>query len=333
MKKSIQEFLKGLATFILLAALVVGAYRVSQKDIVSTARDKSEDIKAAYEKYGVLELIDCIITGNNCKKRIPNNTTPVDNNNTTNTNINEKDSENAPETPGVNTKINEENPDQTSGGNPVDPKDNSDTTTSGRRLDEVNKKIYDTAKAKLETIKISEPEKVSYDRAEWKHWESFGSSCWNVREEALYRQAEKGTIKLLDKNKNITKDKNQACYVASGKWVDPYSNEVFTQPAELDLDHIIPLSFAAQHGGQTWSPEIKKQFANDIEENLLIVSARENRSKSDKGPSKYMPVNDDYHCQYAIKWINISNKYKLSITENDYNKLSETLSRKCVVIK
>lgn len=153
----------------------------------------------------------------------------------------------------------------------------------------------------LASIEISEPNEVDYNRSDWRHWT--GSPC-NTREDVLVRDGS-----------SVTTDP-KTCKVLSGSWVDPYTGEVFTVAGDLDIDHVIPLGYAARHGGNEWSKERKEQFANDMSQ-LLAVSASQNRSKSDKGPGSYMPASRDYHCEYADIWINTASKYDLSITEKD----------------
>lgn len=192
------------------------------------------------------------------------------------------------------------------------------------------------------TDKDFKAKEVEYSRAEWKHWVGLeGRSCWNTREEVLYRDSVPGTIKLIDKSKGSTSDYSQACAIGeitevdgvvsvnsenSGEWIDPYSKELFTDASELDIDHIIPLSNAAKHGGQEWTLEQKQKFANDLD-NLLAVSASENRGKGDKGPAEYMPLQKSgYRCYYAKSYVTVAYKYNLTITESDYEVLLNTIT-------
>src|SRR5574344_414724 len=186
----------------------------------------------------------------------------------------------------------------------------------------------DKYKDLLEGIKIVENPKVDYNRKEWKHWSYRDRSCWNVREETLYLDAEKGTQELLDRSKNPTKDVNKACYIVGGKWIDPYSGNIITDPKKIDIDHMVPLGYAARHGGNNWSAKEKETFAND-KEVLISVSARENRSKSDKGPEAYMPPYDEYKCEYSLRYIHILSKYKLSMTSGDKAALQKTIQEYC----
>lgn len=173
----------------------------------------------------------------------------------------------------------------------------------------------------------AEPEKVSYNRDEWKHWVNV-TSCWDVREQVLYDEAVKdSTLILLDKSDNPTADVGQACSIKSGTWNDPYSGTVITNPKDLDIDHMIPLSYAAQHGGQSWDANRKQQYANDLTygNHLIAVKASENRSKSDKGLSEWKPSNKAYWCDYAVNWITVTKNYGLTVSPNDANVLSEML--------
>lgn len=193
---------------------------------------------------------------------------------------------------------------------------------------EPSKENVDKYKNLLGGIKIVEDPEVDYNRKEWKHWSYRDRSCWNVREETLYLDAEKGTQELLDKSKNPTEDTKKACYIVGGKWIDPYSGDSITDPKKIDIDHLVPLGYAARHGGNDWSAKEKEAFAND-KEVLISVSASENRSKSDKGPEEYMPPHDKYKCEYSLRYIHILSKYKLSMTSGDKAVLERTIQEYC----
>lgn len=182
----------------------------------------------------------------------------------------------------------------------------------------------------LGTLKIEEADtSKAYKRTEWKHWSKVDgrNACWNVRQEALYQQAVPNTVKLINKDKKEVSDVSQACAVSSGEWIDPYSGEKFTNPKDLDVDHIIALGYTARHGGNGWDSKKKEEYANDLADVLLVTSARENRSKSDKGPSEYMPPDDKYKCVFAKNYVGIANKYSLTITQKDKDTLQSALNK------
>lgn len=167
----------------------------------------------------------------------------------------------------------------------------------------------DETVAALAGITVRDPESVDYDRSEWRHWT--GSPC-NAREKTLIAQGE-----------NVKTDDD--CSIVSGKWVDPFGGETFTNSSKLDIDHVVPLSYAARHGGNGWSADRKEQFANDAI-HLVATSASENRSKGDSGPSDYMPPREEYHCEYSTIWVQTVEKYGLSITEKDQKALEKGLA-------
>ncbi len=137
-----------------------------------------------------------------------------------------------------------------------------------------------------------------YNREDWKHWSDPDNDCMNTRHEVLNDQAEKGSVKLSP----------DGCYVSRGKWLDPFSGKILTRASDLDVDHIIPLKWAHEHGGANWSKSKKEQFANDPK-NLLAVDDGLNQQKGAKGPSEWMPPNHDYRCEYLYRWKTVLDEY------------------------
>lgn len=187
------------------------------------------------------------------------------------------------------------------------------------------KMTKESAERLLESIQtVDKYDDVKYNRKDWKHWSAQnGNTCWNTREQALYNQGK--DVVLLDKNKKETTDINKACYIKSGVWVDPYSGETFTKPGDLDVDHTVPLNAAAKMGAQSWSPEQKEIFANDLQYVLVVTSAKQNRAKGAKTPSEWMPEKKEAHCDYAKIYLEIVNKYKMNLTQADKDALAKAL--------
>lgn len=175
------------------------------------------------------------------------------------------------------------------------------------------KKPKETYLAALEAVKLAEPQTVAYNRAEWKHWS--GTPC-NTRASVLERDG---------KDVQVTKTTTY-CIVTSGTWISPYDKVTFTDSRLLDIDHVVPLSYSAQHGGQAWDLAKKEAFANDMTQ-LLAISATENRGKGDKGPSEYMPPERDFACTYSKIWVNTVSKYGITITEKDKAALKDGLQK------
>lgn len=163
---------------------------------------------------------------------------------------------------------------------------------------------------KLAALKVGEPQKVDYDRGQWKHW--VGDRCNDTRQQVLREQAK--SFKL----------DGDGCKVASGEWLDPYTGKTFTDPSKLDIDHIYALGAAAKNGGNGWDAAKKQTFAND-KSHLLAVSASANRSKSDRNPDAWWPENEAYSCQFATKYVDVAAKYDLQFSRADVRALERGL--------
>lgn len=117
------------------------------------------------------------------------------------------------------------------------------------------------------------------------------------------------------------------CYVSKGTWHDPFSGETFYKSNQLDIDHLVSLSWSFKRGAAYWSDELKEQFANDSL-NLLAVDKGLNRQKSDKGPLDWMPPNTAFHCEYLNRWQQVLDKYPdLQMSEIELQDFSKKRSK------
>lgn len=160
-----------------------------------------------------------------------------------------------------------------------------------------------------------------YDRKEWRHWIDADRDCQNTRHELL---VEKSISPVSYKNED-------KCQVTTGRWYGPYLDKHFTESGDLDVDHVVPLKWAHDHGGAEWSMERKEEFANDPD-NLLLVDDSENQSKGAKGPAEWMPVNKAFHCTYLAKWAVLIALYDMNPGDSDEDKIRSGLSG-CVGIQ
>ena len=158
---------------------------------------------------------------------------------------------------------------------------------------------------------------TAYDRDEWKHWTDADGDCQNTRHEVLLSESTAPPE---------FKDSRQ-CQVVTGSWADPFTARVFTDPRDLDVDHMVPLANAHRSGGHAWDGERKRQYANHLayEGHLVAVSRSANRSKGSRGPDEWRPPNQDYWCQYALDWATIKREWDLTATQSEADALSEML--------
>jgi hypothetical protein len=161
----------------------------------------------------------------------------------------------------------------------------------------------------LTAVKIGDPRKSGYDRDSFGNaWEDVDRNGCDTRNDILARDLTQ-----------IVRTNN--CTVASGVLQDKYTGETINfirGKSKIDIDHIIPLSYAHRQGASDWTAAKREALANDPV-NLSASSASANRSKSDSGPSEWMPTNSSYRCEYGKKFAAAAVKYDLPITQADFN--------------
>ena len=132
----------------------------------------------------------------------------------------------------------------------------------------------------------------------------------------------------MESTSPVEYEDSDQCRVESGEWNGPYTGEQFTDPSDLDVDHMVPLANAHRSGGWLWSESRRRDYANDLsyEGHLIAVQNSANRAKGADGPEGWRPPDRSYWCQYATDWITIKNTWKLAATEAEAASLSEMLN-------
>ncbi|UHQ55454.1 GmrSD restriction endonuclease domain-containing protein [Microbulbifer sp. YPW16] len=142
---------------------------------------------------------------------------------------------------------------------------------------------------------------ADYHRAEWlPRWSDSDRDCQDTRHELLLRYS------LAP----VTFTRADQCRVKTGLWLDPYTGNFFTLASDLDVEHIVPLKWAHDHGGAGWDRARKRQFAEDPE-NLWLVDDGRNQSKGHRGPDQWMPPYGPVSQVYVERFMAIVRKYDL----------------------
>lgn len=301
-----------LALIVIAAVLAIFFYSsgINLGNVFNTVRYRASDLGP--------RLVECVTSPSNCKLTNNYNVTP---NGFESQSSNSSSSNNSDQ-----GNTNSENKSNSELSNNQSATNNSQNSNSESGINNLASAKMSKADAlnELNSIPIvASYNKAKYKRTEWKHWISYETPCWSTREEVLDRQAEKGSVTYLDKDDKETKDKSKACSIKSGVWIDPYSKEKVEDPTKLDIDHTGALSWTAKAGGQEWDKQKKQDYANDFD-HLVATTAKENRTKGDKGPSEWMP--ESSKCEYAKVYTHIVKKYKLNLNKADKDTLEKALN-------
>ncbi|WP_240627812.1 HNH endonuclease family protein [Streptomyces scopuliridis] len=116
------------------------------------------------------------------------------------------------------------------------------------------------------------------------------------------------------------------CVVASMTLHDPYTGKTIEwskqRASEVQIDHVVPLSYSWQLGSARWSEKKRRQLANDVL-NLLPVEGRANSAKRDSGPASWLPPDKAIRCSYAVRFGQVALKYEMPVTTADKRAMLE----------
>ncbi|WP_406387518.1 HNH endonuclease family protein [Streptomyces sp. NBC_00887] len=131
-----------------------------------------------------------------------------------------------------------------------------------------------------------------YERDSFNHWVDEDDDGCETRAEVLLEEA------------TTKPQQGDRCVLTGGVWMSYYDGAEITEARKLDIDHMIPLAEAWDSGAFGWSADRREAFANDLgaERSLVAVTAKTNRSKSDRDPASWLPPAEATHCQYAADW-------------------------------
>ncbi len=151
------------------------------------------------------------------------------------------------------------------------------------------------------SLPVESEVRTGYSRSKFPHWiDADGDSC-NTRYEVLIDEA------------TTTPQVGSGCRLSGGRWLSYYDAEVWTDPADLDIDHFVPLAEAWDSGARNWTTSQRRSFANDLGDlrSLAAVTDNVNQAKGDKDPDDWMPARE--RCRYIVEWVAVKLRWGLSV--------------------
>ncbi len=172
----------------------------------------------------------------------------------------------------------------------------------------------------LQTIRIENERPTGYVRALFEHWIDIDGDGCDTREQVLKRDSV--TLPQVDPYK---------CKVIAGDWVSPFDGAKWSDPTDVDIDHVVALKEAWDSGAWAWSSATRNAFANDTSDRrtLIAVTDNVNQQKSDKDPSNWVPPLKSYVCTYLGNWISIKARWNLSMDQSEWGRIKNLLNSSC----
>jgi hypothetical protein len=154
--------------------------------------------------------------------------------------------------------------------------------------------------------------RTGYDRDLFPHWiDADGDGC-NTRNEVLIAEAVSGPTV------------GSGCSLSNGRWYSYYDNATWTNPSDVDIDHVVALAEAWDSGARTWTTSRRRSFANDLGDSrsLVAVTDNVNQSKGDQDPAQWLPPYSSARCTYINQWVAVKLRWRLTVDSAEKSTLT-----------
>ena len=163
--------------------------------------------------------------------------------------------------------------------------------------------VTTTLRAGIAGLPVATEVRTGYSRDLFPHWiDADGDGC-NTRYEVLIAEA------------TTAPSVGSGCTLSGGRWYSYYDNAYWTAPADLDIDHLVPLAEAWDSGARTWTTTVRRSFANDLGDyrSLAAVTDNVNQAKGDQDPATWMPPYTPARCRYLGEWLAVKLRWRLTV--------------------
>lgn len=176
-----------------------------------------------------------------------------------------------------------------------------------------------TPAALLEELRVATPSSVAYDRDLFAEGiDADGDGC-NTRREVLQLES------------LVPVTISSGCDITSGEWFSWYEGVTQTDPAQLEMDHLVALKEAWISGAFAWTDQQRSDYANDldIDETLTVVTGSVNGAKSAYDPAEWVPSHEASRCEYASDWVVVKYRWNLSVDPFEHTALLDLINTYC----
>ena len=176
-----------------------------------------------------------------------------------------------------------------------------------------------TARSLLGKVTVAAEVNGSYDRARFGDWIDANRDCQNTRHEVL-----------ITESKTTPTYSSSHCTVVRGRWVSPWDGRTWTNASDVDIDHHVPLAEAWGSGARNWTSSDRHRYANDLYgPTLNAITDNLNSSKGDRDPAQWLPPLTSSRCTYAVYWVQVKYRWRMTMDSAERSTLSSILSGTC----
>jgi hypothetical protein len=163
-------------------------------------------------------------------------------------------------------------------------------------------------------LPVAKEMRTGYSRDLFPHWvDADGDGC-STRNEVLISEADDPV------------SVGSGCSLSGGRWYSYYDAVSWTNPSDLDIDHLVPLAEAWDSGARSWSTATRQAYANDLGDSRSLVGVTDNvnQAKGDQDPREWLPTHQQ--CRYLREWVAVKHRWRLRVDSGEKSALSSIAS-------
>jgi hypothetical protein len=163
-------------------------------------------------------------------------------------------------------------------------------------------------------LPVAKEVRTGYSRDLFPHWvDADGDGC-STRNEVLISEADDPV------------SVGSGCSLSGGRWYSYYDAVSWTNPSDLDIDHLVPLAEAWDSGARSWSTATRRAYANDLGDSRSLVGVTDNvnQAKGDQDPREWLPTHQQ--CRYLREWVAVKHRWRLRVDSGEKSALSSIAS-------
>lgn len=152
-------------------------------------------------------------------------------------------------------------------------------------------------------LPVAAENRTGYNRSLFPLWIDADHDGCNTRNEVLISEA------------TTTPTVGSGCALSGGRWLSYYDGATWTNPSDVDIDHLVPLAEAWDSGASKWTTAQRQSYANDLGDarTLVAVTDNVNQAKGDQDPTTWLPPLSSVRCRYVNEWVAVKLRWRLTV--------------------